>query len=214
MPTHICSSASGNNFASPTDQFGSVGVGACISTSSVAQFEPLTERLVKHFMPVAIVVFASMLMSACSDSPLESVVKRDYPHDFSTPQGAIRCLEDAYQQHDLEAAIRCKDFPVEARLLLKFKGTGQADNPLIVAQFAAELESMFRQNIPIAWPVPPSRDSFFVDQEGVSFPDTFSGRIDRVCEGFRHVDGRITVFWYYVVETNDGWRVLNVEERL
>jgi len=29
-----------------------------------------------------------------------------YAHDFTTPEGAILCFEDAYRKHDLEAAVR------------------------------------------------------------------------------------------------------------
>ncbi|HEY6161303.1 MAG TPA: DUF2314 domain-containing protein, partial [Bacteroidia bacterium] len=41
-----------------------------------------------------------------------------FPHDRSTPEGAILCLEDAYDEQNLEKAIRCKDFIMEARMML------------------------------------------------------------------------------------------------
>src|SRR4051812_9160397 len=39
-------------------------------------------------------------------------------HDFSTPEGAILCLEDAYDEQDMEKAMACRNFLEEARLLL------------------------------------------------------------------------------------------------
>jgi len=41
-----------------------------------------------------------------------------YPHDSSTPEGAILCLEDAYTNKDIDAAVGCKDFLREAGHLL------------------------------------------------------------------------------------------------
>lgn len=40
------------------------------------------------------------------------------PLDFTTPEGAILCLEDAMRRQDLDAAVACKDFQIEAVLLL------------------------------------------------------------------------------------------------
>src|SRR6478735_8084955 len=42
--------------------------------------------------------------------------------DFTTPEGAILCLEDAYRRRDIEAAIAAKDFKTEARLMLQKSG--------------------------------------------------------------------------------------------
>lgn len=38
--------------------------------------------------------------------------------DFNTPEGAILCLEKAYEENDLNKALFCKDFYQEARLML------------------------------------------------------------------------------------------------
>jgi hypothetical protein len=42
--------------------------------------------------------------------------------DFSTPEGAVLCLEDAIRQKNIEAAIACRDFATEARLWLQERG--------------------------------------------------------------------------------------------
>jgi uncharacterized protein YegJ (DUF2314 family) len=39
-------------------------------------------------------------------------------HDFSTPEGAILCLEDAYDEQDIDKAVGCKNFIEEARMML------------------------------------------------------------------------------------------------
>ena len=42
--------------------------------------------------------------------------------DFSTPEGAILCLEDAYRRRDVEAAVACRDFALEAKIWLQERG--------------------------------------------------------------------------------------------
>ncbi|HEY1489746.1 MAG TPA: hypothetical protein VGF90_01790, partial [Verrucomicrobiae bacterium] len=39
--------------------------------------------------------------------------------DFSTPEGAVLCLEDAIRQRNIEAAVACRDFATEAKLWLQ-----------------------------------------------------------------------------------------------
>jgi len=39
--------------------------------------------------------------------------------DFSTPEGAVLCLEEAIRQKNIEAAIACRDFANEAHLWLE-----------------------------------------------------------------------------------------------
>lgn len=42
--------------------------------------------------------------------------------DFSTPEGAIICIEQAYTDKDIERAIACKDFDAEALLMANDQG--------------------------------------------------------------------------------------------
>lgn len=44
------------------------------------------------------------------------------PADFSTPEGAVLCLEDAFRLKDSKAAVACRDFVTEARLWLQERG--------------------------------------------------------------------------------------------
>ena len=67
--------------------------------------------------------------------------------DNSTPEGAIRCLEDAYRRKDLDAAVAAKDFMIEARHMLeqirREKNEAAVSGDLI-SQAAHVLELSFR----------------------------------------------------------------------
>lgn len=67
-------------------------------------------------------------------------------HDFTTPEGAILCLEDAYSNGDVDAAVNCKDFLREATHLLGRIPNMPAD-PNIVRSTAETLEMAFREHI-------------------------------------------------------------------
>jgi hypothetical protein len=53
--------------------------------------------------------------------------------DFSTPEGALAALEDAYKRKDLDGAVAAKDFEYEAReMLLALKNLpGPPDDDLV-----------------------------------------------------------------------------------
>ena len=66
---------------------------------------------------------------------------RIYSGDFTTPEGAILKLEEAYRARDLEAAIACKDFVSEAKLLLRnLPDPSLSNDAEIVAETARVLE--------------------------------------------------------------------------
>jgi uncharacterized protein YegJ (DUF2314 family) len=44
-----------------------------------------------------------------------------FEHNFETPEGAILCLEDAFDEKNIEKAVDCKDFHIEAELMLQMK---------------------------------------------------------------------------------------------
>src|SRR5262245_8527924 len=68
--------------------------------------------------------------------------------DFSTPEGAILCLEDAYRAKDIEAAVRCKDFNMEARLMLeKLPKLKDAIDDKLITRTAEVLELAYRKEI-------------------------------------------------------------------
>jgi hypothetical protein len=124
-------------------------------------------------------------------------------HDFNTPEGAILCLEDAYRKHDLDAAIACKDFAIEAKLMLRRIGhEAEKDNEL-VTKTAEVLELSFRKNTAAAWP----------DFTGLvcSFTktDTYTNDIVAVTERCQFPDGGHSEQRLLVAKTPKGWRVLN-----
>ena len=71
--------------------------------------------------------------------------------DFTTPEGAILCLEDAYRQRDIEAAVAAKDFKTEARLLLQKTGFKDFIDDEMVAKTAQALELGFRAQTVAKW---------------------------------------------------------------
>lgn len=133
-----------------------------------------------------------------------------FPHDFSTPEGAILCLEDAYTNGDVEAACACKDFPTEARMLLsRVPGMEEADEDM-VTQTAELLKLSFEAHL---------KANDLVSFEGVqrAFPerefiDKDTVVITEICY---HPDGRSTVDRLVVTRFGEEWRVgppLNEEE--
>lgn len=65
--------------------------------------------------------------------------------DFKTPEGAILCLEKAYDNQDLEAALACKDFNEEAKIMLSTLSM-EIDEEM-VSNTAEVLELSFINNI-------------------------------------------------------------------
>lgn len=123
--------------------------------------------------------------------------------DFTTPEGAILCLEDAYRRRDIEAAIAAKDFKTEARLMLQKTGFKEHMDDAMVAKTAEALVASFRAHTTAGWPDFEGLESFFVDRkrhaEGVVL----------VTEMCRFPDGAFSRQQMLVAETPLGWRVLN-----
>lgn len=133
-----------------------------------------------------------------------------FPHTMDTPEGAILCLEDAYTAGDIDAAIACKDFETEARMLLERLPNFEGDMEALVASTAETLrlsfEAHFRaEGMPNFEGVArafPERD--FLDQDTVL--------VSEICY---HPDGRLTLDRLLVTRHGEEWRVgppLNAEE--
>jgi hypothetical protein len=126
--------------------------------------------------------------------------------DFSTPEGAILSLEDAYRRKDIEAAVRCKDFRAESRLMLLSKTKIPADqvDDELVAKTAEVLELAYRKQF---------EQQGFPDLAGVK--STFPAKERRqdgivlVTEVCKYPDGGSSTQRILVAETPVGWRVLN-----
>lgn len=123
--------------------------------------------------------------------------------DFNTPEGAILCLEDAYRRRDLDAACACKDFLIEATLLLLETAPETADDPAVQRQTAEVLQLSYRKEMSENWPNLEGIESFFVEQQ------PFTDGIVIVTEFMRLPDGSFSEANLRVAQTADGWRVLN-----
>jgi hypothetical protein len=123
--------------------------------------------------------------------------------DFSTPEGAILCLEEAYRRRDIEAAIAAKDFKIEARLLLKETGFKDHLDDEMVAETAEALVAAFRANTTVEWPDFEGLESFFTERQ------PHSDNVVVVTELCRFPDGGFSQQQILVAETPLGWRVLN-----
>ena len=124
--------------------------------------------------------------------------------DFTTPEGAILCLEDAYRRKDIAAACACKDFLVEATLMLLEAAPETAGDPEVQAQAAEVLELAFRKEKEHAWPDMEGTESFFVEQHPLS------DGIVLVTEVMKMPDGSFCESHLRVAHlTGKGWRVLN-----
>lgn len=81
--------------------------------------------------------------------------------DFTTPEGAILCLEDAYRRRDIEAAIAAKDFRTEARLMLQKTGFKDHIDDEMIVKTAEMLMESFRSHTTASWPDFEGLESFF-----------------------------------------------------
>ncbi|MCA9254659.1 MAG: hypothetical protein KDA33_03435 [Phycisphaerales bacterium] len=129
--------------------------------------------------------------------------------DFTTPEGAILKLEEAYRKGDLEAAVACKDFHLEATYMLKYETAAkwtQTDqlNELILST-AEILELAYRAEM---------ETSGLPDFEGIrsTFPkkEIVTDDIYRVTEVCTFPDGGTSQQDLFVGRRNGEWKVLHV----
>jgi hypothetical protein len=124
--------------------------------------------------------------------------------DFSTPEGAILSLEDAYRRRDIEAAVACKDFQVEAVLVLLKIDPDAAEDDELQARTAEVLELAFRKEKLGNWPDMDGVESFFVDRKP-GFQDLSILIVTEIC---LMPDGSLHQTELQVCNRGNGWRVL------
>src|SRR5882672_1828403 len=131
--------------------------------------------------------------------------------DFTTPQGAILMLEDAFRRRDLAAAVAAKDFRVEAELALNAQPPAQAPTESAIMTRAAELEREFRELMQSSWPDFADVTTVFTGCEPYPPPPgNFSASaLAVVTEVNRFTGGGFSEHRILVAETPAGWRVLN-----
>jgi hypothetical protein len=125
--------------------------------------------------------------------------------DFSTPEGAILCLEDAYRHRDIEAAIAAKDFKTEARLMLHDLAAGKnlENDDEMVSHVTEDLKSTYRADTMAKWPDFNGLESFFTKRE------PYANKVVAVTEVCRFPDHEFSTQRLLVAETTNGWRVMN-----
>lgn len=129
-----------------------------------------------------------------------------FVHDFSTPEGAILCLEDAYDEHDIEKAIACKNFTEEARLLLMKMNDIYNGNDILLTTADILRTSFIRSLEKDGFPV-------FGDlRRAFPYRKKITDRLYLITEVCIFPDGGKSTQHIYTFKGEDGWRVLNVIE--
>jgi hypothetical protein len=128
--------------------------------------------------------------------------------DFTTPEGAILCLEDAMRRRDIEGAVACKDFQVEAVFLLMQTMPDNVDDPELRAKSAEVLELGYRKELSENWPNMEGVESFFVDRQ----PDFEDLSVVLVTELSLMPDGTLCQTNMRVAKRGDKWRVVHPVE--
>jgi hypothetical protein len=123
--------------------------------------------------------------------------------DFTTPEGAILLLEDAYRRRDIEAAIAAKDFNTEAKLMLQKMPLNDQIDDALIEKTAQALMLSFRRTTTAQWPNFDDCESFFTKRE------PYAEKVVVVTEVCRFRDHRFSTQRLLVAETDGAWRVLN-----
>ena len=129
----------------------------------------------------------------------------EFRRDFSTPQGAILKLGDAYRTRDVDAAVAAKDFTREAELVLsRLPLPNRATDDTLVAKTATTLELAFRSQLERGFPDLAGARSAFSD--ATVYTGIGGGLV--VTEIVTYPDGRTSRQELIVADTGNGWRVL------
>ena len=126
-----------------------------------------------------------------------------FAKDFSTPEGALLCLEDAYRRRDIEAAVAAKDFRTEARLMLQETGWKDQITEDNISLTAEALMLSFRAHTTAKWPDFDGMESFFAARQ------PYDVKVVVITEVCRFPDGGFSKEYMLVSETPEGWRVLH-----
>lgn len=147
-------------------------------------------------------------LAGCGEDKTNATGAANMPpnaEEASSPEAAILRLEEAYRARNIEAAVACKDFVTEARLMLeKLKDLpkDQIDDELI-GKTAEVLELAYRAEF---------SQKGFPDMTGVksAFPTKKPAGPDLVIvtEVCTYPDGGKSTQKILTVKTDKGWRVL------
>jgi len=124
--------------------------------------------------------------------------------DFSTPEGAVLCLEDAFRQKNIEAAAACRDFATEARLWLQERGhLSSEEKTAMLPETIRAMEKSFRDSLasglPADWIF---GESYFLPHE------PFADGIVTVNKYTQVPDGGLYSQQILVAKTGNEWRTV------
>jgi hypothetical protein len=145
---------------------------------------------------LAVVVFCMFGCVGCEKKP-------EIKADFSTPEGAILCLENAYRAKDIEAAVRCWDFYFEGKRMLEDTFEILSEDEETLKRMADTLERAYRKEIEV---------DGFPDFNGVksTFPskEFISANVVKVTEVCVYPEGGTSRQDILVGKSGDEWKVL------
>ncbi len=98
----------------------------------------------KQLMSVGIM---ALVIIACGHGNWESLNDDNVKVDFTTPQGAVLSLEDAYRSGNIENVVKAKDFRLEAKNMLSKVRKESENDEEMVTKTAEVLELAFRKEI-------------------------------------------------------------------
>lgn len=125
--------------------------------------------------------------------------------DFTTPEGAILSLENAYDENDIDKAIACKDFEAEATLMLQKLNKDIVDRE-IISQTAEVLKLSFIQHLQGNMPSFKGIKRAFPARQKVSDTEYVITEVCYYPDGGKSLQ-RLTTFL-----SENGWRVLGIAD--
>lgn len=128
-----------------------------------------------------------------------------HAHDFTTPEGAILCLEDAYRAKDVDAAIKCRNFDIEAQLMMEKVNPEFSTDKEILAKTAEVLELAYRAEMSDAFPNFDGVTSTFSQKQPYQDRDDVVSLIETTT--YR---GRTNSQQLHAAKTEGGWRVVTI----
>ena len=158
-------------------------------------------------LPLAVLLTAVLLFTGCGGGS-SSAGGSDIAHDRTTPEGAILTLEDAYRAKNLDAALACRDFDLEAKFMLERVGDGAfTEDGEMVRQMADVLKLGYTTEIGNSFPDFREVKSEFSDKQ----PYKGNADVVELTETCTSAGGS-SVNKMVVAKTDDGWKVLTIPE--
>ena len=126
--------------------------------------------------------------------------------DFTTPEGTVLCLENAFRQRNIEEAVACRDFATEATLWLQERGHLSSEKKTAaLSETIQAMEKSFRNAL--AKGLPPDwilGKSYFLPREPFAVDIVVVNKFTQVPEGGLYSQQIL------VARTGDKWRTVKI----